>query len=116
MDPSRPDLNEPKYTSFSLAADGSIENGPLSTNLGPVGSSPSQGDTSSGNRIIFDAQFLGRHLQSFLVDHDGSLIPEDFKAVDTSAGPQPLGLWTHPARPILYAGFTSMDRLAVFYL
>jgi 6-phosphogluconolactonase (cycloisomerase 2 family) len=63
---------------------------------------------------VFDAQFLGGHLQSFLIDHDGSLIPEDFKAVNTSAGPQPLGLWTHPARPILYAGFTSMDRLAVY--
>lgn len=114
MDPSRPNLNQPKYTSFSLAPDGSLESGPLSTLLAAVGSSPSQADISSGNRIVFDAQFLGGHLQSFLVDHDGSLISEDFKAVDTSAGPQPLGLWTHPARPILYAGFTSMNRLAVY--
>ena len=84
------------------------------TNVAPVGSSPSQADVSSGARLIFDVQFLGGHLQSFLVAHDGSLIPEDFKAVDTSAGPQPLGLWTHPARPILYAGLTSSDQLAVY--
>jgi 6-phosphogluconolactonase (cycloisomerase 2 family) len=114
MDPSRPQLNQPNYTSFSLAADGSIENGPLSTNLAPIGSSPSQADVSSGRRLVFDAQFLGGHLQSFLVDHDGSLIPEDFKTVNTSAGPQPLGLWTHPAKPILYAGLTSSSKLAVF--
>lgn len=114
MDPSRPDANQPKYTSFALAVDGSIESGPLSAQSAPIGSSPSQADISSGKRLVFDAQFLGGHLQSFLVDHDGSLIPEDFKTVDTSAGPQPLGLWTHPARPILYAGLTSMNRLAVY--
>ena len=28
MDPSRPQLNQPNYTSFSLAPDGSVENGP----------------------------------------------------------------------------------------
>ncbi|MBV9341821.1 MAG: hypothetical protein JO159_13160 [Acidobacteria bacterium] len=114
MDPSRPGANQPSYTSFSLAPDGSIENGPLSTQLAPIGSSPSQADISSDSRLVFDAQFLGGHLQSFLVDHDGSLIPEAFKAVNTSAGPQPLGLWTHPSRPILYAGFTSMNKLAVY--
>ena len=114
MDPSRPQLNQPNYTSFALAPGGALEKGPLSTNVAPVGSSPSQADVSSGARLVFDAQFLGGHLQSFLVDHDGSLIPEDFKAVNTSAGPQPLGLWTHPARPILYAGLTSSSELAVY--
>jgi 6-phosphogluconolactonase (cycloisomerase 2 family) len=114
MDPSRPGMNQPNYTSFALAPDGSIESGPLSTHIAAIGSSPSQADITSGRRLVFDAQFLGGHLQSFLIDHDGSLIPEDFKAVNTSAGPQPLGLWTHPARPILYAGFTSMDRLAIY--
>ena len=114
MDPSRPNMNQPSYTSFTLAPDGSIENGPLSTQLAPVGSSPSQSDISSGNRLVFDAQFLGGHLQSFLVAPDGSLVPEDFLAVDTTAGPQPLGLWTHPARPILYAGLTSSNLMAVY--
>src|SRR5437764_6937784 len=114
MDPARPKLNQPSYTSFALAPGGALEKGPLSTNVAPVGSSPSQADVSSGARLVFDAQFLGGHLQSFLVDHDGSLIPEDFKAVNTSAGPQPLGLWTHPARPILYAGLTSSSELAVY--
>lgn len=114
MDPARPNLNQPSYTSFALAADGTIENGPLSTQLAPVGSSPSQADISSGRRLVFDAQFLGGHLQSFIIAHDGSLLPEDFKTVNTSAGPQPLGLWTHPSRPILYAGLTSSNRLAVY--
>jgi 6-phosphogluconolactonase (cycloisomerase 2 family) len=34
--------------------------------------------------------------------------------VNTSDGPQPLGLWTHPTRPILYAGLTSSNRMAVY--
>ena len=115
MDPARPNLNQPNYASFALAADGTVESGPLSTHLAPIGSSPSQAGISSGRRLVFDAQFLGGHFQSFLLDHDGSLIPEDFKtAPDTSAGPQPLGLWTHPARPILYAGLTSSSKLAVY--
>jgi len=114
MDPARPDLKQPSYTSFALTPEGSIENGPLSTQLAPVGSSPSQADVSSGKRLVFDAQFLGGHLQSFLIAHEGSLVSEDFKAVNTSAGPQPLGLWTHPSRPILYAGLTSSNRVAVY--
>src|SRR5947209_3332132 len=114
MDPARPDLKQPSYTSFALAPDGTVENGPLSTQLAPVGSSPSQAAISSGKRLVFDAQFLGGHLQSFLIAHDGSLVPEGLKAVNTSAGPQPLGLWTHPSRPILYAGLTSSNRLAVY--
>ena len=113
-DPSRPKLNQPSYTSFSLAPDGALENGPLSTTIADIGSSPSQADISSGKRLVFDAQFLGGHLQSFLVDQNGSLIAEDFEAVDTRPGPQPLGLWTHPARPILYAGLTSSNALAVY--
>jgi 6-phosphogluconolactonase (cycloisomerase 2 family) len=113
MDPARPNLNQPTYTSFSLAPDGVIDGGPLSTIAAPVGSSPSQADISSGRRLVFDAQFLGGHIKSFIVEHDGSLTPADSQAVNTNAGPQPLGLWTQPARPILYAGLTSNNKLAV---
>jgi DNA-binding beta-propeller fold protein YncE len=114
MDPGRSQLNQPSYTSFSLTPEGALENGPLSTVLAPIGSSPSQALTTFGRRLMIDAQFLGGHLQSLLLNHDGSLASEDFKAVDTSAGPQPLGLWAHPARPILYAGLTSSNRMAVY--
>jgi 6-phosphogluconolactonase (cycloisomerase 2 family) len=114
MDPARPQLNQPSYTSFSLTPEGAVENGPLSTILAPIGSSPSQALTTSGKRLVIDAQFLGGHLQSLLLNHDGSLASEDFKAVETTAGPQPLGLWAHPARPILYAGLTSGNRMAVY--
>lgn len=113
-DPSRPKLNQPSYTSFSLAPDGALENGPLSDTIADIGSAPSQAAISSGKRLIFDAQFLGGHLQSFLVDQDGALISEDFEAVDTSPGPEPLGLWAHSARPILYAGLTSSNAVAVY--
>src|SRR5438477_6586183 len=112
MDPSRPGLNQPNYTSFSLAPDGAIENGPLSTNLAPVGSSPSQADISSGKRLVFDAQFLGGHLQSFLIDHDGSLISEE--SVSPPGTALPLGLWTHPSKPILYVGFVTANKLGVY--
>ena len=114
MDPARPQLSQPSYASFSLTPEGALENGPLSTILAPIGSSPSQALTTVGRRLVIDAQFLGGHLQSLLLNHDGSLASEDFKAVETNAGPQPLGLWAHPARPILYAGLTSSNRMAVY--
>jgi len=52
------------------------------------------------NWLIFDAQFLGGHLQSFLVGHGGSLITEDSQAPAFTVRPDlpaphlPLGLWT----------------------
>src|SRR5882757_2806802 len=42
MDPSRPDLDQPSYSTFSLEPDGRIEAGPLFTSPAPGGSSPSQ--------------------------------------------------------------------------
>ena len=120
MDPARPTLKQPNYVSFALSPEGTIEDGPLSTALAPMESSPSQADISSGKRLVFDAQFLGGHLQSFLVAHDGSLIPQDFQAlpesefVGSSAPRLPLGLWTHPHQPILYVGFVTINRLGVY--
>jgi 6-phosphogluconolactonase (cycloisomerase 2 family) len=120
MDPARPALKQPNYVSFALAPEGTIEAGPLSTVLAPIESSPSQADVSSGKRLVFDAQFLGGHLQSFFIAHDGSLIPQDFQALPesefagSSAPRLPLGLWTHPHQPILYVGFVTINRLGVY--
>src|SRR5207248_7433783 len=110
--PSRPDLKQPSYASFSLDPDGTLEAGPISTVSAPVGSSPSQADISSGKRLVFDAQFLGGHLQSFLLAHDGSLISEE--SVSPPGTALPLGLWTHPSKPILYVGFVTANRLGVY--
>jgi 6-phosphogluconolactonase (cycloisomerase 2 family) len=112
MDPARPDLNKPLYATFSLEPDGRIEAGPLFTSPAPSGSSPSQADISSGKRLVFDAQFLGGHLRSFLLEHDGTLSPQDLQATPGKA--LPLGLWTHPNKPILYVGFVTVNKLAVY--
>jgi 6-phosphogluconolactonase (cycloisomerase 2 family) len=112
MDPNRPALDQPSYAAFSLASDGRIEAGPLSTSPAPSGSSPSQADISSGKRLVFDAQFLGGHLRSFFLERDGSLSPQDFQAVPGKA--LPLGLWSHPNKPILYVGFVTINKLAVY--
>jgi 6-phosphogluconolactonase (cycloisomerase 2 family) len=112
MDPSRPDLNQPSYASFALDPTGFFEAGPTSTASAAVGSSPSQADISSGKRLVFDAQFLGGHLQSFLVEHDGSLTSEAFLATPGKA--LPLGLWAHPSQPILYVGFVTINKVGVY--
>lgn len=120
MDPSRPRQDHPNYVSFNLAPDGAIDAGPLSNDSAQVGSSPSQAQISSGKRLVFDAQFLGGHLKSFLVDNNGVLTPEAFQALPASqfAGtpgpPAGLGLEVHPRKPILYVGFTSANRLGVY--
>lgn len=104
--------NQPSYASFSLDPAGRLVEGPISTVAAPVGSSPSQADISSGKRLVFDAQFLGGHLQSFLLERDGTLMPEDFQAPPGTA--LPLGVWSHPRQPILYVGFVNVNRLAVY--
>lgn len=120
MDASRPSLDHPNYVSFNLASDGAIDAGPLSNESAPVGSSPSQAQISSGKRLVFDAQFLGGHLRSFLVDNNGALTPESFQALPASqfvGTPPPhigLGLDVHPRKSILYVGFTSANRLGVY--
>jgi hypothetical protein len=101
----------PSYASFSLDTEGRFD-GLLSTYLAPAGSSPSQADISAGKRLVFDAQFLGGNLQSFLLQPDGSLTPEDHVAPPDGA--KPLGLWSHPNAPILYVGFVTKDRLGVY--
>jgi 6-phosphogluconolactonase (cycloisomerase 2 family) len=112
MDPSRPDLNQPSYSSFALDPTGSFEAGPTSTASAAVGSSPSQADISSGKRLVFDAQFLGGNLQSFFLEHDGSLTSEAFLATPRKA--LPLGLWAHPSQPILYVGFVTINKVGVY--
>jgi 6-phosphogluconolactonase (cycloisomerase 2 family) len=112
MDPAQPQSDQPSYASFYLNPDGTFVSGPISRVAAPAGSSPSQANISSGKRLVFDAQFLGGHLQSFLLGQDGTLMSEDFQAPPGTA--LPLGLWAHPNKPILYVGFVNESRLGVY--
>jgi hypothetical protein len=51
-------------------------------------------------------------LRSFLLEHDGTLSPQDLQATPGKA--LPLGLWSHPNKPILYVGFVTVNKLAVY--
>lgn len=120
MDAARPTQNKPNYVSVNVSPDGELESSPISSVPAPVGSSPTQPDMAAGNRLVFDAQFLGGHLQSFSVEPNGAIIPADSQVLpdsefaDTNMPHAPLGLATHPALPILYVGFVTINRLAVY--
>lgn len=118
MDPHQPGLTQPNYASFRVEPEGRLT-ALLSNVAAPSGSSPTQADISPSKRLVFDAQFLGGHLQSFLLSPTGALIPnapEGLPASESEHGtaPLPLGLWAHPKQPILYVGFVTVDKVGVY--
>ncbi|MCA1583041.1 MAG: lactonase family protein [Acidobacteria bacterium] len=118
MDPRRPSLTQPNYASFRVEPDGTLT-ALLSTVGAPPRSSPTQADISPSKRLVFDAQFLGGHLQSFLLDPAGALLPnapEGLPASESERGtaPLPLGLWAHPKQSILYVGFVTVNKVGVY--
>lgn len=116
-DPNQPP-GIPNYSAFRVTPDGAIA-GLLSRLDVPPGFSPSQALVSAGSRVIFGADFLGGMLRSFAVQPDGSLLQADLQAPPLSesvggATPLPLGLWSHPNQPVLYAGLVTVNKVAVY--
>ena len=81
--------------------------------------SATQALVSPSKRLIFGADFLGGLLRSFLVRPNGALLqtglvaPPAFEA--NGATPAlPLGLATHPAQPIVYVGFVTVNKVGVY--
>lgn len=108
----------PNYTSFRLTPDGQLST-MLTKMTVPTGASPTQALISAGNRLAFGADFLGGMLRSFLIQPDGSLQQTDVGPLPASESvdgtkPLPLGLWSHPHRPILYVGFVTVNKLGVY--
>jgi 6-phosphogluconolactonase (cycloisomerase 2 family) len=119
MDPQRSTLTQPNYASFRVEPDGRLTM-LLSNVPAPAGSSPTQALISPSHRLVFDAQFLGEMLQSFILEPGGALTPTDAQPlpasefVGSTQPHRPLGLWGHPKKPILYVGFVTINRLGVY--
>ncbi|HTV56932.1 MAG TPA: beta-propeller fold lactonase family protein [Terriglobia bacterium] len=122
QDPAQNDnLVQPNYTTFGVSPD----NGALTPISGSTvsvayGSSPSQALIASRGPIVFGADFLGGLLQSFRVGYDGRLrqnLPQalpDSVFTNQTAGHQPLGMRTHPYRPVLYVDIVGLSEVAVY--
>lgn len=113
-------LVQPNYTTFHVLPSGVLVPVQHSTVSVAYGSSPSQALIASRGRVVFGADFLGGLLQSFRVDEDGRLrqnppqgLP-DSVFTGQSAPHLPLGLRTHPDRPILYVDITPISEVAVY--
>jgi 6-phosphogluconolactonase (cycloisomerase 2 family) len=75
---------------------------------------------SAGKTAVFGADFLGGLLQSFAIQPDGTLnqnrpqrLPDSIFA-GSAAPHRPLGLASHPGRPIVYVGLVTVNRIAVY--
>jgi 6-phosphogluconolactonase (cycloisomerase 2 family) len=110
----------PNYTSFRVTPEGKLIPIPHSTVSVTPGSSPSQALTPRSAPLVFSTDFLGGLLESFVIDHNGRLLrnqPQtlpDSAFVGSSAPRLPLGLAVHPLFPVLYVGFTPINRVGVY--
>jgi hypothetical protein len=94
---------------------------PQSTVLVPQGVSPSQALTTRSAPLVFSTDFLGGLLESLLIENNGRLtrntpqtLPDAAFADFPSSPRLPLGLAVHPLLPILYVGFTPINRIGVY--
>ena len=119
----RQDLSKslPNYASFRVTPQGKLIPVPHSTVAVAQGSSPSQALTIGSAPLVFSTDFLGGLLESFVIDNNGRLIrntpqtlPESPFVTSPGAPRLPLGLAAHPLFPILYVGFTPIDRVGVY--
>ena len=113
-------LVQPNYTTFRVWPNGRLTAVEHSTVSVAYGSSPSQALIASRGSFVFGADFFGGLLQSFRIDEDGRLrqnLPQalpDSVFTDQTGGHQPLGMRTHPNRPILYVDITPISEIAVY--
>lgn len=120
MDPQQPTSLLPSYVSFHVMPNGALVPAPISTVSAAAGSSPSQALISPSRRYVFGADFLGGVLQSFLVGPAGELLQNPPQVLPASAfagsaAPRlPLGLATHPNRPVVYVGFVTVSKVGVY--
>lgn len=117
FDPARPFLKIPSYAVFQINSNGQLTAEVSAVNA-PVGSDPTQADISPDKRLVFDAQFFAGFVRSFFLQPDGTLSLGQRIAPPIAPGsttqPLPLGLWSHPKQPILYAGLVNVSMVGVF--
>jgi 6-phosphogluconolactonase (cycloisomerase 2 family) len=111
----------PNYTSFRVTPQGKLIPVPHSTVAVAQGISPSQALTIRSAPLVFSTDFLGGLLESFVIDNNGRLnrntpqtLPDSPFVTFPNAPRLPLGLAAHPLFPILYVGFTPINRIGVY--
>jgi len=120
-DPGRPGRFLPSYSTLRVLPDGKLRPIPGASFTVDLGSNPTQALVPPDARsVVFGCDFLGGVLRSFRIDGSGRLAPVDAQPLPpdefglSGAPPLPLGLWTHPSRPLLYVGFVTINRLGVY--
>jgi 6-phosphogluconolactonase (cycloisomerase 2 family) len=120
-DPGNPGLFLPSYATIKIKADGSLVPVKNSAFAVDLGSSPTQALVPPANSsLVFGCDFLGGLLRSFQLTSKGQLVPVDVQALPpdefalSGEPPLPLGLWSHPKKPILYVGFVTINRIGVY--
>ena len=127
-----PALRTSNYTTFRVKPNGKLIPVPHSTiiagqggSIGPGFPNPSQALVSRDGKLVFDSDFLGFTLHSFVVRPNGRLeraashtLPaSEFIPHPLIFRPQglviPLGLQAHPQQNILYAGMVFEGRVGV---
>ena len=109
----------PSYVAMRIGADGRLTPEAGARILLPEGVSPTQPLTAGTGSFAFGTQFPVAGVVDALQIADGAFrllssttVPSHPGAV-TRRERQPLGLWAHPSRPLLYLGLPVAQRLAV---
>jgi 6-phosphogluconolactonase (cycloisomerase 2 family) len=111
----------PNYSTFRVTPQGKLIPVPQATVSVAQGVSPSQALTTPSSRLVFSTDFLGGLLESFVIGNNGRLnrntpqtLPDAAFASSPGSPRLPLGLALHPLLPILYVGFTPINRIGVY--
>lgn len=117
MDPAQP-TGVANYAAFRVTPGGQLTS-LLSTEPIDSAISATQALVSPSKRLVLGADFLGGLLRSFLVQPNGALLQTGLGSppaseVSGTTPALPLGLAAHPAQPVLYAGFVTVNRIGVY--
>jgi hypothetical protein len=127
---AKPSSVLPNYTSMHIEPDGILvpindhSNDTLrefqTTISVAAGSSPSQAYIVPGKNLLIGDYFLGGLLQSFHLNDMGEMFAQPAIALpasefnDTTTPRFPLGLWSNPVAPVLYAGYVTANKIGVY--
>ena len=111
----------PSYTTFSIAADGSLK--PTGSKFAlPAGWSPTQAYVAPGGKLVFATEEHGM-LRAFQLSPTGELTQSQMSPVPLApslfAGHRPSPVWpaglsASPTQPVLYTGIPNHNSIAAF--
>jgi hypothetical protein len=112
----------PNYTTFTIAADGSLK--PTGSKVdAPPGNSPTQALIATGGKVVVSTE-EGGPLRAFTLGGDGKLTqgPNSPVTIPASAYPEnfdpklewALGLGVHPTQKIVYGQLATIHQMGIF--